>query len=110
MASSPLWDAWLYFCKCVWSDHCGAGSHGGGGVVLSVEKTGLSVIILVIQRNTTRRHNPKDLDLNLHRRENLKSCADYCLVDKYFDNILKFYEVSYINIHFVQGVLSVQAL
>jgi hypothetical protein len=28
---------------------------------------------LVSYRNTTRRHNPEDLDLNLHRRENLKS-------------------------------------
>jgi len=24
-------------------------------------------------RNTTRRHNPQDSDLNFHRRENLKS-------------------------------------
>jgi hypothetical protein len=28
---------------------------------------------LVSYQNTTRRHNPEDLDLNLHRRENLKS-------------------------------------
>jgi len=27
---------------------------------------------LVSQHNTTRRHNPEDLDLNLHRCENLK--------------------------------------
>jgi hypothetical protein len=27
---------------------------------------------LVSYNNTTRRHNPEDLDLNLHRRENLK--------------------------------------
>jgi hypothetical protein len=29
---------------------------------------------LVSYHTTTRRHNPEDLDLNLHRRENLKSC------------------------------------
>jgi hypothetical protein len=29
--------------------------------------------VLVSYHNTTRRHNPEDLDLNLHRRENLKS-------------------------------------
>jgi hypothetical protein len=28
---------------------------------------------LVSYHNTTRRHDPEDLDLNLHRRENLKS-------------------------------------
>jgi hypothetical protein len=28
---------------------------------------------LVSYRNTTRRHNPEDCDLNLHRRENLQS-------------------------------------
>jgi len=28
---------------------------------------------MVSYHNTTRRHNPDDLDLNLHRRENLKS-------------------------------------
>jgi len=28
---------------------------------------------LVSYHNTTRRHNPEELDLNLHRRENLKS-------------------------------------
>jgi hypothetical protein len=33
----------------------------------------LSSGTLVSCRNTTRRHNPEDLDLHLHRRENLKS-------------------------------------
>jgi hypothetical protein len=28
---------------------------------------------LVAYRNTTRHHNPEELELNLHRRENLKS-------------------------------------
>jgi hypothetical protein len=28
----------------------------------------------VSYHNTTRPHNPEDLDLNLHSRENLKSC------------------------------------
>jgi hypothetical protein len=28
---------------------------------------------LVSYNNTTRRHKPEDLDVNLHRRENLKS-------------------------------------
>jgi hypothetical protein len=28
---------------------------------------------LVSYHNTIRRHNPEDLDLNLHRRENFKS-------------------------------------
>jgi hypothetical protein len=27
--------------------------------------------------NTTRRHNPENLNLNLHRRENLKSRIDF---------------------------------
>jgi len=34
---------------------------------------------MVSYHNTTRRHNPEDLDPNLHRRENLKyrmSCTD----------------------------------
>jgi hypothetical protein len=30
---------------------------------------------LVTYHNTTRRHNPEDLDLNHHRRENLKTCV-----------------------------------
>jgi len=49
---------------------------------------------LVSYRNTARRHNPEDLDLNLHRRENLKSLIWYrkitseifkCVAMKYSD-------------------------
>jgi hypothetical protein len=32
--------------------------------------------MLVSYRNTTRRHNPENLDLNIHRSENLKSRTD----------------------------------
>jgi len=32
---------------------------------------------LVSYHNDTRRHNPQDSDLNLHHRENLKSCIVY---------------------------------
>jgi hypothetical protein len=42
---------------------------------------------LVSYSKTTRRHNPEDLDVNLHRCENLRSCIMmgrvYCL--KYID-------------------------
>jgi hypothetical protein len=34
-------------------------------------EAGKSSETLVSYRNTTRRHSPEDLDLNLHRRENL---------------------------------------
>jgi len=36
---------------------------------------------LVTYRNTTRRQNPEDLDLNLHRRENLKSRKRIAIYD-----------------------------
>jgi hypothetical protein len=34
----------------------------------------------------------------------------HCLIDKMFDNIHKFYKLSCLNLHLVQGLLSVQAL
>jgi hypothetical protein len=39
----------------------------------------------VSYHNTTRRHNPEDLDLNLHRSENLKHRIIY-----FFENVAKF--------------------
>jgi hypothetical protein len=50
--------------------------------------------MLVFSHNTAGRHNTEDLDLNLHRRENLKSVIWYrkvgsetfkCVVMKYSD-------------------------
>jgi len=34
-----------------------------------------------LRNNTTRRHNPEDLDLNHHRRESLKTCNMSILQD-----------------------------
>jgi len=41
---------------------------------LGYEDGGSKVLRNIGILNTTRRHNPEDFDLNLHRRENLKSC------------------------------------
>jgi hypothetical protein len=50
--------------------------------------------VLVSYQNAARRHNPEELDLNLHRRENLKSLIWYrkikseifkCVAMKYSD-------------------------
>jgi hypothetical protein len=51
------------------------GDDGNGGHIrfaLKMEAAGTSETF-VSYRNTTRRHNPEYLDLNLHRRENLTS-------------------------------------
>jgi len=43
---------------------------------------------LVFHHNTTQRHNPEDLDFNLHRRENLKSRFTHYFLKIHFGIIL----------------------
>jgi hypothetical protein len=40
-----------------------------------------SIEKLVSCHNSARRHNPEDLDLNIHSRENLKSRTNQFIID-----------------------------
>jgi hypothetical protein len=45
--------------------------------------------MLVSYRKTAWHHNPKDLELNLHHHENLKSHIEVCSVSRYNLNITR---------------------
>jgi hypothetical protein len=54
----------------MWYDINGSGVHAASVVTLKMEVAWNSET-LVSHHNTTWRHNPEDLDLSIHRRENL---------------------------------------